>query len=118
MAEVLPVWRRRGQRALCVVLALAVLWGAVWVWGQYIYLFGFPDGYKSELGTAEDAMAIWFCWFSAAIAAALFGLFCRSFFAPVGRMLLMLCGLYLVVAAGCIALDLYDRTYMDNGIGG
>ena len=38
-----------------------VLWGAVWVWGQYIYLFGFPDGYKSELGTAEDAMAIWFC---------------------------------------------------------
>lgn len=118
MAEGVLVWRRRSQRALCVLLGLAALFGAMWVWQEYIYMFGFPDGYKSELGTAENAMATWFLWFSGAIAAALFVLFCRSFFASVGRLLLIVCGLYIVVAAGCVALDLHDRTYMDDGIGG
>ena len=109
-----PVWTRFGALAAAVGM-LAV---AGWVFNDHILFFGFPDGFSSELGRAENTMAIGFCWFSLALAALTLGLFWRSFFAPIGRLLLVALGLYAVVTVGLVGLDMQFRTYMMDDAGG
>ena len=109
-----PAWTRFGALAAAVGM-LAV---AGWVFNAYILFFGFPDGFSSELGRAENAMAIGFCWASLALAALALGLFWRSFFAPIGRLLVVSLGLYAVVTVGLVVLDMHFRTYMMDDAGG
>ncbi len=69
-------------------------------------------------GIAEYTTASWFCWFSIALVVALLALLWRSFFAGIGRPLLVVAGLYLVVAVGAVALDRYFQSYMMGSFGG
>ena len=109
---------RRGERllAICLIAAmLAVMW---WVFKEHIEWVGFPDGYVAELDAAESAMAGWFNWFSFVLLLALALLIWRSFFADIGRWLIVIVGLYVIVTAGAVGLDLHFRTYMMDSRGG
>ena len=98
-----------------IAAMLAVMW---WVFKEHIEWVGFPDGYVAELDAAENIMAGWFCWFSFAMLVTLVLLIWRSFFAGIGRWLFLVVGLYILVAAGAVGLDMHFRTYMMDSRGG
>jgi hypothetical protein len=98
-----------------IATILAVMW---WVFKEHIEWVGFPDGYVAELDAAENTMAGWFGWFTLAMLVTLGLLIWRSFFAGVGRWLLLVAGLYVIVVAGAVGLDMHFRTYMMDSRGG
>ena len=110
--------RIRIDRWGAIGLALAMLVLPYLIYVQYIYWVGFPDGYASELDTAERALAVWISWLSTATGVVFLALVARSFFAHVGRWVLVVCALYLLAVTGTVAVDLYDRTYMMDSRGG
>jgi hypothetical protein len=100
--------------------ALACLMFAIsfQLFGEYIMWFGFPDGFASELDTAEHRLAIWFVWFSLAMGIGFLVLGWRSFRADIGKQLVYACILFLLAATITVAIDLYFRTYMMDSAGG
>ena len=120
MAEIQdgPVRRRRREKFVAGALIAGVMAVALWVHGQYIAWAGFPDGFMSELDRAENQMAIWFCWFSVVLVAALTLLIGRSFAAGIARWLLVVVGLYVLAIGGVIGLDQHFRTYKMDSAGG
>ena len=107
-----------GSRVAALGVAVVVLAVVGWVFTQHSEWFGFRDGYASELDTAEHTMAVWFCWFSLAVVVVLAALVWRSFFAGIGRLLLIVAGLYVVAGTVAVGLDLYFRGYMMDSAGG
>lgn len=100
--------------------ALAFLMFAIsfLLFSEYVLLFGFRDGYASELDIAEHTLARCFIWFSSATGIWLLGLGWLSFHADIRKRLFYTCILFLFAAAGSLALDLYFRSYMMDSAGG
>ena len=108
-------WAERLIAVSLIVVMLVVMWR---VFEDHILWVGFPDSYIPELDGAEMVMAGWFNWFSFALIVGLMLLIWRSFFARIGRVLIAVVGLYVVVVAGVVVLDMHFRTYMMDGRGG
>jgi hypothetical protein len=84
----------------------------------YVMMFGFWDGYTSELDRAENALAIYFIWFSLAMGLWFMGLGFAPSHANFKQRVLYSCLLFVVAAGAAVSLDLYFRTYMMDSAGG
>jgi hypothetical protein len=84
----------------------------------YVMMFGFWDGFTSELDRAENTLATYFIWFSAAMGVWFICLgFCRSH-ADFKKRVLYSCLLFALAATVAVGLDLYFRSYMMDSAGG
>ena len=96
-------------------LAFAI---ALYLEMTYVMMFGFWDGFASELDRAENVLARCFIWFSLAMGIWFIGLgFWRSH-ANFNKRILYSCLLFVLAAAVAVSLDLYFRTYMMDSAGG
>jgi hypothetical protein len=88
------------------------------LFAKYIMWFGFRDKFAAELDVAEHTLAIWFVWFSLAMAVLFLGLGVLSFRIEIKKPLAYACIVFLFAATAAVALDLYFRSYMVDSAGG
>ena len=84
----------------------------------YVMMFGFWDGFASELDRAENVLAQVFIWFSLAMGVWFIWLGLRSSHPKFKRRVLYSCLVFALAAAVAVSLDLYFRTYMMDSAGG
>jgi hypothetical protein len=84
----------------------------------YVMMFGFWDGFASELDRAENALARYFVWFSLAMGVWFVRLGFQPSHANFRRRVLYSGLLYAIAAGVAVSLDLYFRTYMMDSAGG
>jgi O-antigen ligase len=103
-----------------VPLALAGLAFAVALYLEmtYVMMFGFWDGFTSELNRAENVLARYFIWFSLAMGVWFIRLGFQSSHANFKQRVLYSCLLFVIAAGVAVSLDLYFRTYMMDSAGG
>jgi hypothetical protein len=106
------------RRIVAFVLAFLMFAVALYLEMTYIAMFGFWDGFTSEIDRAENALAWYFIRFSLAM-----GLwFIVVGFAPshanFNKRILYSCLLFVIAAGVVVSLALYFRTYMMDSAGG
>jgi len=84
----------------------------------YNMMFGFWDGFTSELDRAENALARYFIGFSLAMGVWFIYLGFRRSPANFKQRILYSCLLFVIAASVAVSLDLYFRTYMMDSAGG
>ena len=84
----------------------------------FVMMFGFWDGFTSELDRAENVLARYFIWFSLAMGLWFIGLGIRPSHPNFKRRVLYSCLFFVFVAGVAVSLDLYFRTYMMDSAGG
>jgi len=108
----------RTRRIVAFALAGLMFAVALYLEMTYVMMFGFWDGFTSELDRAENMLARCFIWFSLAMGAWFVWLgFWRSH-ASFRRRVLYSCLLFACAAAAAVSLDLYFRTTMMDSAGG
>ena len=108
----------RARRTVAFALAGLMVAVALYLHMTYVMMFGFWDGFASELDRAENMLARCFIWFSLAMGAWFVWLgFWRSH-ASFRRRVLYSCLLFACAAAAAVSLDLYFRTTMMDSAGG
>jgi len=110
--------RMRTRRIVAFVLAFLMFAVALWLDVTYLMMFGFWDGFTSELDRAENALARYFIWFGLAMGLWFMRLGFQPSHANFRRRVLYSCLLFAVAAGAAISLDLYFRTYMMDSAGG
>ena len=105
---------------LVVAFALAGLAFAIALYLEmtYVMMFGFWDGFTSELDRAENVLARCFIWFSLAMGLWFICLGFRRSHPNFKKRVLYSCLLFALAAAVAVSLDLYFRTYMMDSAGG
>ena len=108
------------RRRRTVALALAGLAFAIALYLEmtYVMMFGFWDGFTSELDRAENVLARCFIWFSLAMGVWFVCLGIWRSHANFRRRVLLSCLLFVFTASVAVSLDLYFRTYMMDSAGG
>ena len=106
------------RRIVAFALAGLMLAVAFYLDMTYIAWFGFWDGYTSEIGRAENALARYFIWFALAMGVWFTRLGFWPSHANFKQRILYSCLLFVIVASVAVALDLYFRTYMMDSAGG
>jgi len=103
-----------------VAFALAGLAFAIALYLEmtYVMMFGFWDGFTSELDRAENVLARYFIWFSLAMGVWFIRLGFQPPRANFKLRVLYSCLLFVFAAGVAVALDLYFRTYMMDSAGG
>ncbi|MDX6696252.1 MAG: hypothetical protein QOF02_3855 [Blastocatellia bacterium] len=97
----------------CVALALPFL-----VYMEYIYLLGFPDGFITELESAEQSLAYIFIGISAASASCFVYLGAVASRKSIGRKLSVAVALYILFIVIIYSIDYYYCLHLMNGVGG
>ncbi len=94
-------------------------WGlAGFVYAEYIYFLGFPDGYITELGAAERKLAVVFIAVSVPAGAYLFYLGWIAAERKVGRRLAVTLALSLLFLLGVVVVEAYYQAHLTGGEGG
>jgi vacuolar-type H+-ATPase subunit I/STV1 len=108
----------RAKRTVAFALAGLMFAVALYLHMTYVVMFGFWDGFASELDRAENMLARYFIWFSLAMGVWFIGIgFWRSH-PNFTRRVLYSCLLFAFAAGVAVSLDLYFRTYMMDSAGG
>jgi hypothetical protein len=84
----------------------------------YVLMFGFWDGFTSELDRGENMLARYFIWFSLAMGLWFIRLGFQPSHANFRRRILYSCLLFVIAGSVAVALDLYFRTFMMDSGGG
>jgi hypothetical protein len=96
-------------------LAFAI---ALYLEMTYVMMFGFWDGFASELDRAENRLARYFVWFSLAMGVWFIRLEFQPSHTNFRKRVLYTCLLFAFAASVAVASDLYFRTYMMDSAGG
>jgi hypothetical protein len=108
----------RTRRIVAFALAGLAFTIALYLDMVYVTMFGFWDGFTSELDRAENMLARYFIWFSAAMGVWFVCLgFWRSH-AKFRTRIFYSCVLFVFAAVIAMSLDLYFRSYMMDSAGG
>lgn len=105
-------------RIVPFALAGLMLAIALYLEMTYVMMFGFWDGFTSELDRAENALAQYFIWFSLAMGVWFIALGFRPAHAAFRQRLVYSCIVFAVVATIAVSLDLYFRSTMMDSAGG
>jgi hypothetical protein len=108
----------RSRRIVAFALAGLAFAIALYLEMTYVMMFGFWDGFTSELDRAENMLARYFIWFSLAMGV---WFVCLGFWRShpnFGRRVLYSCLLFAFATGVAVSLDLYFRTYMMDSAGG
>ncbi len=97
------------------LMALALAW---FVYTEYIYFLGFPDGYVTEQGAAERKLAVVFIAVSVPVGAYLLYLGWIATRRKVGKGLAIIIALYLFFLFGVLLVDAYYHVHLPGGSGG
>jgi len=84
----------------------------------FVMMFGFWDGFTSELDRAENVLARYFIWFSLAMGAWFIRVGLQPSHANFNKRVFYTCLVFVFAASVAVALDLYFRTYMMDSAGG
>ena len=106
------------SRSLACLLGLAALALSFYVYEEYIQLLGFPDGYVTALGAAEEKLAAVFIALSLPPGLYLLYVGTNADQRKVPARLVVVGGWYLLVLAVTVAVDYYLRSRLDGGEGG
>jgi hypothetical protein len=106
------------RRIVAFALALLMFAVALYLEMTYIMLFGFWDGFTSELERAENMLARYFIRFSLAMGVWFICLGIWRSHPNFRRRVLYSCLLFVFAAGVAVSLDLYFRTYMMDSAGG
>jgi hypothetical protein len=91
---------------------------SLFIYTQYIYLLGFPDGFISELAQAQRQLAYLFISISLAVGICFLCLGNVPRKSNIHQKLIILIFLYLMAIAGISALNYYYQLHLSNGSGG
>ena len=105
-------------RVLACSVGLVALVLPLYVYAEYIYLLGFPDGYITALGAAERKLALVFIGSSLVLGSYLIYLGLIAGRRKMGARLVVAVGLYLLVLVGTAVVDYYYHGHLDGGGGG
>jgi hypothetical protein len=108
----------RTSRIVPFALAGLMLAIALRLFTTHLMLFGFWDGFTSELDRAEHTLATYFVWFSMAMGAWFITLGFRPSHAAFKQRLWYSVILFALAATVAVLLDLYFRSYMMDSAGG
>ena len=101
-------------RILAFFLGFLSLCSCAFVYLQYVYQLGFPDGSSPELDRAEEKLALAFCLIGAVLAAYFFSPAARASGRRVGLGFLA----YLSVAVLFVLVDASLQSHLTGGGGG
>jgi hypothetical protein len=97
----------------CVALALSFL-----AYAEYIHMLGFPDGFISELQSAQRRLAYIFIGISVILGLRFLYLGSIASREEISKRLFTAIFVYLISIVGVLLVDYYYRSYLPGSVGG
>jgi uncharacterized membrane protein len=108
----------RLRRRYPVAFACLAFGLSIYVYAEYVFMFGFWDGYASELAYAQKALATWFGWFSVAMALWFFYVAIIARRPEAGNRFRYGSVVYLTIVVVSLVIDQYFRAHLMDSAGG
>ena len=105
-------------RAAAYLFGLTAFAAAFFVYAEYVYMLGFPDGYITDLGRAERQLAYVFIGISLIAGTYFVYLGWAATKNKIGVKLPVVIVLYMIFVFCLFVIDNHFHSYLDNGAGG
>ncbi|HKQ99989.1 MAG TPA: hypothetical protein VJT09_04910 [Pyrinomonadaceae bacterium] len=106
------------NRAFAYLIGCIALVSTYYIYMDYVYMLGFPDGSITELGYGERRLAYIFIAVSITLGLCFFFLGWAASRKRIGKLLSAVTILYLLFVAGVYLVDNYYRSHLMDGTGG